>query len=33
MEKVIKRKGNRLYIKQKDYDNLFNILIDKKDIV
>ena len=33
VEKVIKRKGNKLYVKWKDYDNLFNNRIDKKDIV
>ena len=30
IEKVIKRKGNRLYLKWKGYDNLFNCRIDKK---
>ena len=29
-EKVIKRKGDRLNVKWKCYDNLFNSLIDKK---
>ena len=33
IEKVIKRKGNKLYIKWIDYDNLFNSWTDKKDIV
>ena len=33
IEKVIKRKGNKLYVKWKSYDNSFNSLIDKKDIV
>ena len=33
IEKVIKRKGNKLYVKWKGYDNSFNSLIDKKDIV
>ena len=33
VEKVIKRKGNKLYVKWKDYDNLLNNRIDKKDIV
>ena len=33
IEKVIKRKGNKLYVKWKDYDNLFNSWIDKKDLV
>ena len=32
IEKVIKRKWNRLYIKLKGYDNLFNRWIDKKMI-
>ena len=32
-KKVIKRKGNRLYVKRKDYDNSFNSCISKKDIV
>ena len=31
VEKVIKRKGNKLYIKWKGYDNSFNRWIDKKD--
>ena len=30
IEKVIKKKGNKLYIKWKGYDNSFNSLIDKK---
>ena len=33
IEKVIKRKGNKLCVKWKGYDNSFNSLIDKKDIV
>ena len=33
MEKVIKRKGQKLYVKWKGYDNSFNNLVDKKDIV
>ena len=33
IEKVIKRKGNKLYIKWEDYDHSFNICIDKNDIV
>ena len=33
IEKVIKRKENKLYVKWKGYDNSFNSLIDKKDIV
>ena len=30
IEKIIKRKGNKLYAKWKGYDNLFNSWIDKK---
>ena len=33
IEKVIKRKGNKLYVKWKRYDNSFNSWIDKKDII
>ena len=33
IEKVIKRKGNKLYVKWKGYDNSFNTWIDKKDLV
>ena len=33
IEKVIKRKGNKLYVKWKGYDNSFNSCIDKKGIV
>ena len=33
IEKVIERKGDKLYVKWKDYDNSFNSWIDKKDIV
>ena len=33
IEKVIKRKGNKLYVKCKDYDSSFNSWIDKKDVV
>ena len=33
MEKVIERKGNKLYVKWKDYDNSCNSWIDKKDTV
>ena len=32
-EKVIKRKGDKLYVKWKGYDNSFNSWIDKKDLV
>ena len=30
VEKVIKRKGDKLYIKWKDYHSFFNSWIDKK---
>ena len=30
IEKVIKRKGDKLYVKWKDYDNSFSNWIDKK---
>ena len=33
VQKVIKRKGDTLYVKWKGYDNYFNSWIDKKDIV
>ena len=33
VEKVIRRKGDKLYLKWKGYDNSFNSWIDKKDIV
>ena len=33
IEKVIKRKGNKIYVKWKGYDNSFNSWIDKKDLV
>ena len=32
-KKVIKRKGNKLYVKWKGYNNSFNSWIDKKDLV
>ena len=32
-EKVIKKKGNKLYVKWKGYDDSFNSWIDKKDLV
>ena len=32
IEKVIKKKVNKLYLKWKCYDNSFNSWIDKKDI-
>ena len=33
MQKVIKIKGDKFYVKWKGYDNSFNSWIDKKDIV
>ena len=33
IEKVIKRNGDKLYVKWKGYDNLFYSWIDKKDLV
>ena len=33
VEKVIKRKDDKLYVKWKDYDSSFKSWIDKKDIV
>ena len=33
IEKVIKTKGDKLYVQWKEYDNSFNSWIDKKDIV
>ena len=33
IEKVIKRKSYKLYVKWKGYNNLFNSWIGKKDIV
>ena len=32
IEKVIKKKGNKLYVKGKGYDNSFNSWIDKKGL-
>ena len=32
IEKVLKRKGNKLYVKWKRYNNRFNSWIDKKDL-
>ena len=32
IEKVIKKNGNKLYVKWEGYDNSFNIWIDKKDL-
>ena len=31
--KVIKKKGDKLYVKRKGYDNSFSSCIDKKDLV
>ena len=33
IEEILKRKGNKLYVKWKGYDNSFNSWINKKDIV
>ena len=33
LEKVLKIKGDKLFVKQKGYDNLFNSWINKKDLV
>ena len=33
IEKVIKKKGNKLYVKWKGYDSSFNSWIDKKDLM
>ena len=33
IEKVIKRKGDKIYVKWKGYNNSFNSRIDKKDLV
>ena len=33
IEKAINRKGHKLYVKWKGYNNLFNSWIDKKDKV
>ena len=33
IEKVLKRKSDKLYVKLKVYDNSFNSWIDKKDLV
>ena len=32
IEKITKRKGNKLYVKWKEYDNSLNSWIDKKDL-
>ena len=33
IEKVIKRKGDKMYVKRKGYDNSFNSWIDKKNLI
>ena len=33
IEKVIRRKGDKLYVKWKGYDNSFNSWINKSDII
>ena len=33
IEKILKRKADKLYVKWKGYDNSFNSWINKKDIV
>ena len=33
VEKVFKRKGDKLYLKWKGYENSFNSWIDKKDVL
>ena len=33
MEKVIRKKGDKLYVKWKGYDSSFNNCIDKKDLL
>ena len=33
IEKVIKRKGDKIYVIWKGYDNSFNNWIDKKDLI
>ena len=33
IEEAIKKQGNKLYVKWKEYDNSFNSWIDKKDLV
>ena len=33
IEKVLKRKGDKLYVKWKRYDNRFDSWIDKKDLI
>ena len=33
IEKVIKKKGDKLYVKWEGYDNTFKSSIDKKDVI
>ena len=33
IEKVLKRKGDKLYVKWKGYDNSFNSWINEKDLI
>ena len=33
IEKILKKKGDKLYVKWKGYDNSFNSWTDKKDLV
>ena len=33
IEKVLERKGDKLYVKWKGYDNRFNSWINKKDLI
>ena len=33
IEKVLERKGDKLYVKKKGSDNCFNSSIDKKDLI
>ena len=33
IEKIIKRKGNKLYVKWRGYDSSFNTWTDKTDII
>ena len=33
IEKVLKRKGDKLYLKWKGYDSRFNSWIDRKDVI
>ena len=33
IEKILKRKGDKLYVKWKRYDNSFNNWINKKDLI